>query len=57
VGERLKVQCHVILYQKDDLYIEAYSNLETEFIRKFYALRKMELLDVYIDKIVLDDVL
>ena len=50
IGERQDEEHIILLYKKDDLYIEIYLHKQHQVIKKFQAFSKDDLLDLYIFK-------
>jgi hypothetical protein len=57
IAEKNEGEYHVLLCQINNLNVEVFYNEEHNFIRKFQAFTKMELLDIYINEIPLEDFL
>lgn len=47
IADRQDDKHKILLYKKDDLYIEVYYHLTHNAIKKFQAFSKEELLDIY----------
>lgn len=57
IADRFEEEYHVILYQIDNLYVEVYYHQEHNFIRRLNAFTKLELLDIYIEKLNLEELI
>ena len=55
VADRFEDEYDVILYQIGKLYVEVYYHREHNFIRKLNAFTKPDLLDIYLEKLNLDE--
>jgi hypothetical protein len=50
IADRQDTEHHILLYKIDNLFVEVYYHKEDNFIKRFKAFTRDELLDIYLPK-------